>query len=215
VITATNGLVVTVEDLPAPGGVRITTTGSGGPATIVPCGLAMAISFGVGSFDMTCGSVTINVRQGGPVNVISGPTTVSIPNGVTATLDRTSSSAPTTVKNVTGGQVSVTNNGITVPVGTGTPSTTFPATITSLCKLTIDYVQSSAKYRALAAKQTATVDGLANAACKTLTSITPNLTAKQKTALINSYKTAVQALVPPGWLSQPQADTLKALANTL
>ena len=79
VITATNGLSVKVGDLPAPAGVRIATTGSGGPATIAPCGLPMTISFGAGSFDMSCGSVTITVGSGGPVNVISGPTTISIP----------------------------------------------------------------------------------------------------------------------------------------
>ena len=215
VITATNGLSVTVGDLPAPAGVRIATTGSGGPATIAPCGLPMTISFGAGSFDMACGSVTITVGSGGPVNVISGPTTISIPNGVTATLDRTGSAAPTTLTGVSGGQVNVTSGNVTVPVDAGTPATTFPVTITSLCKLTTDYITSSAKYTSVTAKQKTAIDALAKAACNILTSITPKLNAKQKSALIAAYQTAVQALVQPGWLSQPQANTLKNLANTL
>jgi hypothetical protein len=215
VITATNGLAVKIQDLPAPDGVRITTTGAGGPATIAPCGLAMTISFGAGAFDMACGSVTIKVGSDGPVKVISGPMTISIPNGVTATLDRTGPSAPTTVAGISGGQVNITIGSVTVPVAAGTPATTFPVTITSLCKLTTDSVKGSAKYTTLTTKQKAAVDALSKAACNILTSITPKLNAKQKSTLITAYKATVQALVQPGWLSQLQADTLKNLANTL
>ena len=224
VITDKGGLTVTVEDL-VPGGVRVTATGNGsGTTTVEQCGLPTATaSLNAGeTLTVVCGSATLTAGRvagtgpgDGVITVRSGSTIVSIPTGVTATLDKTSATGPTTVKNVIGGEVSVTTGGTTVKVGANTPATTFPVTTTSLCKLTRDLVQGSAKYATATLKQKAEANALATASCTILAAITPRLTAKQKANLIASYKTSVQTLVQRGWLSQPQADTLKTLATTL
>jgi hypothetical protein len=111
--------------------------------------------------------------------------------------------------------VAVTTNGATSTVGAGQTPTLHVVTIANICGLTKLDIQGSSKYRALATKQRAIVDALATAACAVLQQVTPKLTAKQKASLITAYKAAAQALVPPGWLTQAQADTIKALATTL
>jgi hypothetical protein len=92
---------------------------------------------------------------------------------------------------------------------------TIVATIPTLCKLTNQFTQASAKYLALTAKQRQVVDALDAVACQILNGITPKLNAKQKAALVASYKTAVNALVTPGWLTTSQATTLVNAANTI
>jgi len=100
---------------------------------------------------------------------------------------------------------------------TGHATTTFTVTATAadLCSLTKQFVESSAKYRALSARQQAAVDSLATAACKVLGQIVPKLNAKQKAQLANAYKTVVSTLAQTGWLTPAQAATLDQLANTL
>ena len=89
------------------------------------------------------------------------------------------------------------------------------ATIPTLCNLTNQFTQGSAKYLALTAKQRQVVDGFAAAACQVLKGITPKLTTKQKTSVVASYKTAVTALVTPGWITTTQATILTNAANTI
>ncbi len=88
-------------------------------------------------------------------------------------------------------------------------------TPTSLCELTKQYGESSAKFHALTNAQKAAVDALANALCAKLAQIVPTLTPTQTAALVSAYKAGVQALVPLGWLTQSQANELKSLADTL
>src|SRR5207244_11587754 len=100
---------------------------------------------------------------------------------------------------------------------TGVGSTSFTVSVTtgSLCLLTKKFLQDSSNYATLTASQTTFLDSAANALCQKLAAITPHLTPTQRTALLSAYKIGVQALVPPGWLTQAQATTLIGLANKL
>lgn len=88
-------------------------------------------------------------------------------------------------------------------------------TIAGLCLQTTQYVQGSTRYHALSAVQKHFIDSFAAALCQRLTAIAPRLTPAQKSGLLNAYKVGVQVLVQLGWLTQAQAMTLIALANTL
>lgn len=93
-----------------------------------------------------------------------------------------------------------------------------PATISATlgtCQLTKQFLQSSAQYQALPRALRVEADALANALCDVLAQIVPGLTSAQKAAAVNLYKLGVQALVPAGWITQSQADTLKTLADGL
>jgi hypothetical protein len=90
-----------------------------------------------------------------------------------------------------------------------------PPTPGSLCRLTKQYIQGSAKYQALPASKRAAVDKLATALCASLEACVPKLKPAQKAILVSQYKAGVAALVPLGWLTATQAATLKALADEL
>jgi len=96
-------------------------------------------------------------------------------------------------------------------------STTFSVgvTPTSLCQLTKQFVQSSTKYQALPAAARGAAGGLANGLCQKLASIIPTLRPAQKSALVSAYKLGVTAFVHAGWLTEAQANTLKAFAVRL
>jgi hypothetical protein len=175
------------------------------------CGSTLRLLPGSDLF-ATCGSIKLHVISG-TAELVFGASVVSVPSGATAKATDLGG-GNVLVQSLVGGPVSVTTNGSISTVGAGQTSAV-PATIAGVCGLTKQYVQSSTKYKNLTAKQKQAVDALATAACNFLTSITPKLTATQKAALITNYKTAVQALVQPGWLTQPQADTLKTLVSTL
>jgi Tol biopolymer transport system component len=98
---------------------------------------------------------------------------------------------------------------------TKTTSFTVKVTPTTLCVLTKGFVQGSAKYQALKPALRAAVDALATAACNQLDGIVAGLSPAKKAALVSLYKTAVGALVTPGWLTAAQATTLKNLAAAL
>jgi Tol biopolymer transport system component len=99
--------------------------------------------------------------------------------------------------------------------GSGSTSFTVNVAIGGLCQLTTQFVQSSAKYQGLSPAQKKVVDALAKALCNILDQIVPKLSPAQKQKLIQLYKAGVQALVPPGWLTQTQATTLGKLADAL
>ena len=99
--------------------------------------------------------------------------------------------------------------------GSGSTNFTINVTIGGLCHLTTKFVQSSAKYQSLSPAQKKVVDALAKALCTILDQIVPKLSPAQKQMLIRAYKAGVQALVPPGWLTQTQATTLSNLADAL
>jgi hypothetical protein len=99
----------------------------------------------------------------------------------------------------------------------GSGSTSFTVSVTggSLGQLTKQFVQGSAKYKALKQAQKQAVDAVLDGLSRTLAAIVPRLTPAQKAALVNAYKAGVQALVQPGWLTAAQATTLKTLADAL
>ena len=96
-------------------------------------------------------------------------------------------------------------------------TTTFTVSTTSatLGQLTLQFIQSSAKYAALSPAQKQVVNALANAATQILTAITPKLSPLAKAALENSYKSAVQSLVTQGWLTSGQGATLDTFVTGL
>jgi hypothetical protein len=100
-------------------------------------------------------------------------------------------------------------------IGSGSTNFKINVTIGGLCQLTTQFAQSSAKYQGLSPAQKKAVDALAKALCNIVDQIVPKLSPAQKQVLIRAYKAGVQALVPPGWLTQTQATSLGNLADAL
>ena len=101
---------------------------------------------------------------------------------------------------------------------TATGQTTFTVVGISaggLCNLTKQFVQASAKYAALNARQKAVTDWLWNAACSTIAKVSPHLNSRQKALAIALYKAAVAGLARGDWVTADQARTLVDLANGL
>ena len=100
---------------------------------------------------------------------------------------------------------------------TSSASTSFNVTVTpaSLCTLTGQFVQGSAKYQQLNALQRIVVNALVTGGCNLLTQIAPKISPSQKTTFINAYKQTVQGLAGAGWLTQPQAGALVTFAGAL
>jgi YVTN family beta-propeller protein len=98
-----------------------------------------------------------------------------------------------------------------------TAATTFTVTVDSmsLCTLTKQFVQTSAKYKTLPSAWKAEADRLATESCARLATITPLLTSSQKARAINAYTAGVDRLVTSGWLTKDQAAILKGLAVAL
>ncbi len=100
---------------------------------------------------------------------------------------------------------------------TGASSTGFSVTVTptSLGTLTAQFIQSSPKYLALTATQKAVANQIVTGLSQRLAMIIPKLTPNQKAALVTVYQQAVAALIPAGWLTATQAQTLRDLARSL
>ena len=96
-------------------------------------------------------------------------------------------------------------------------SSSFTVTVTSasLCTLTTQFVQSSAKYRKLNALSRKLVDVLVSTACNVLTNIGPRSSRRRRPSSSPRTREAVQVLVQPGWLTQSQAATLRSFAAAL
>jgi hypothetical protein len=92
-----------------------------------------------------------------------------------------------------------------------------PVTGTSLCLLTAQYVQSSARYQSLGltASQQAQVDALVNAQCDALGRIVPRLSPLQKALVGALYKAFVGALYSNSWITLGQKNTLVGMAGQL
>jgi CSLREA domain-containing protein len=100
---------------------------------------------------------------------------------------------------------------------TGTGSTSFTVVVgsQSLCTLTSQFVQGSAKYQALSAAAKKNVDAAVSAACALLNNIGPTTLPAQKAKFIKAYKDTAQAFAKAGWLTQAQATKLSTLADAL
>jgi YVTN family beta-propeller protein len=97
--------------------------------------------------------------------------------------------------------------------GAGWTSFTVAATPGSICQLTKQFLETSSHYTSAPANQRAAGDALANAACTVIDQIVPYLCPFTIELAVDAYNAAVTALVPPGWLTQAQANILHALAN--
>lgn len=84
----------------------------------------------------------------------------------------------------------------------------------SLCLLTRDDVESSAKYQALPVHARAAIDALWTRACDALAAL-PTSDARVKALAITAYKNVVTALSYAGWLTPAQAATLRQYAGML
>jgi predicted extracellular nuclease len=109
-----------------------------------------------------------------------------------------------------GGQIRDQNGAIS------TYTATVDVTVTAqvLCRLTVQYIQASAKYQALPIAARRVADALAQAACAKLAAPAP-VTAARKAAAIAAYRKAVGALVPAGWLTAAQAAALSRYAAAI
>jgi hypothetical protein len=87
-------------------------------------------------------------------------------------------------------------------------------TVQSVCNLTVTYIESSAKYKALPPLARKAIDALAHAACAKLGTL-PTPKPSQKAAEVAAYTAAVKALVSLGWLTPAQAAQLIADAKAL
>lgn len=120
-ITDNGGLTVTVANA-TPGGVTITTSGAGGPATVTACtGFTVLIAAG-SSITLTCGSITVAVATGSATIVLGGGlTTVSIPAGASAQVALTPSGSYTVAS--LAGTVTLVVDGVARTITPGPPVT--------------------------------------------------------------------------------------------
>jgi hypothetical protein len=116
-------------------------------------------------------------------------------------------------KQPTPGLVATDNAGNSSPPAQA--SFTVTVTATPLCTLTYQFVQGSAQYAQLTAKQKSNLDARAASLCTTAGKIVPKLTPAQKAALVSSYRQGVDDLVAAGWLAADQAATLKKFVAAL
>ena len=138
--------------------------------------------------------------------------------------DALSGVASSTCADVTGpawsfgtGTVSRSATATDIAGNTGAGSVSFVVGVTpgGLCAITVQFVESSAKYRALSPNQQHGADGLTNAVCQKLTEILPRLSPSQKHVMVNAYEAGVDAIVHVGYLTSAQASTLKGFADLL
>ncbi len=99
--------------------------------------------------------------------------------------------------------------------GNGTTTFTVAATPAGVCQLTTQFIEQSAKYKALPLVLQSIAGQLSAAACNAVLGITPKLPPAQAKLLIAAYTKAVAALVAQGWITTAQSQTLSKFANTL
>ena len=229
-VVAGSALVVlnATTTLSVPAGVTALLSSTGSSFSVVNQGGAVTVSTNGVITTIAAGGVPVAIDTSPPlISFAAHPATYTVDQRVviTCTASDASGIASSTCPSVVNAPASsfalglhtVSASAIDTVGNTGSASTSFSVQVTpsSLCALTFQSVQGSAKYQALPTKLRATVDALVSIACKSLNDITPKLTPKQKATLITAYKGGVQALVGPSWLSQAQATQLQALANAL
>lgn len=174
-------------------------------------------------------SVTVTVKRDGTAPTVayaSHPASYTVDKVVKldcSASDATSGlAAPCQGVNAPAYEFAVGANTVSTTVGdragnTASATTTFTVAVTpsSLCNLTRQFVEGTARYRALSKTARRVVDKLAATACKHADGCSAKLGASQKRKLVAAYKTAVSALRAPGWLTPAQADLLTRLADKL
>jgi Tol biopolymer transport system component len=205
------GLAVTLADLAAPDGVRVTVGAGTGQVTLRVCGFTVRLTAGSVA-DITCGSVRVAVAQG-EAQIVTGDglSVVTVPAGATA---RVSNEAGGSLVQNLGGAVTVLVDGVSNAVAVGAPVTVTPSAA-RLCRATIDAVRASAKYQALSRPARAGADRQVDALCTKLGTSVAKLRPAQKAALVAAYKQGLSSLVAAGWLADTQAGVLRAAADAL
>jgi hypothetical protein len=100
--------------------------------------------------------------------------------------------------------------------GNGGGSFVVQVTPASLCNLTLQLADGSAKYQGLAQKQKAAFDKTITALCTAdLTPIKPGIQPAKKAVLIAAYKAGVKLLAEGDWLTKAQAAELAGFAVAL
>ena len=124
-ITDRGGLDVTVQDVPAPDGVRVTVGPGTGQATLQACGFTVVLAAGSVA-DLTCGSVRVHTLAGAAQVVLDGGrSTVAIPAGSTGRVSNRANGGYD-VQNIKG-TVTVTTDGRTRSVREGDAVSVAPA----------------------------------------------------------------------------------------
>jgi TolB protein len=205
------GLAVTLADLAAPDGVRVTVGAGTGQVTLRVCGFTVRLTAGSVA-DVTCGSVRVAVAQG-QAQIVTGDglSVVTVPAGATA---RVSNDAGGSLVQNLGGAVTVLVDGVSSAVAAGAPVTVTPSAA-RLCRATIDAVRASAKYQALARSARSGADRQVDALCTKLGTSVAKLRPAQKAAVVAAYKQGVTTLAASGWLTDAQAGVLRAAADAL
>ena len=110
-----NGLTVEVREEPNPAGVRISASGSGGPATVDVCGIGTLQLTSGDDVVITCGSATIEVLAGS-LEAAFGPLRAALPSNTTTTVVELTPAA-FEVMNSPDSSVPITVNGVQIAPG--------------------------------------------------------------------------------------------------
>ena len=96
-----------------------------------------------------------------------------------------------------------------------TTSFTVAVSGATLGSLTVQFVQSSATYKAAPALEKLIVTSLAAVVSQFVVAIVPHLSASAQATLIADYKAGMKTLVSDGWLTSAQGATLDTLVTSL
>ena len=148
----------------------------------------------------------------------SGQTLTWSATGLPAGLSINSISGLISGTPTTAGTSSVTVRATDTTGASGSASfswTVNPISASSLCQLTLQDVQSSARYQQLPVSAQDFLDTLATAGCEQLDNIVAGLSVRQKAESLRAYDGTAELLADTGWLTHAQASSLQALAATL
>jgi hypothetical protein len=173
-------------------------------------------------------SVTIKLDQTPPVITFSGYNgAYTVDQQITITCgaaDALSGIASSICPNVSGpaytfplGPNSVTASATDYAGNMSVATAVFTVSVSpdSLCSLTRQFVQGSAKYASVTDAQRAGANQLTAAACARLATLNASLTGAQRQAAISAYEGTIDALATIGWLTDAQRTMLNTLANAL
>jgi hypothetical protein len=163
-------------------------------ATVTPAPDGGTVAFDNGDADIAgCATVPVNTNNG-----IASCQTSALPVG---------SDQISAIYSGDPNYLGSTSSALTETVIADTPQ--------NLGNLTLQYVQSSAKYQALPRAAQKLIDALANQAIASLANIVSHITPAQQAKLVAAYQQGVAGLKTQGWLTSDQASTLNGLAGNV
>ena len=154
--------------------------------------------------------------DGGTVAFDNGNATIAGCGSVSVNTTTGLASCQTSALPVGGDQISAVYSGDPNYLGSTSSALTekvIADTPQNLGNLTLQDVESSAKFQALPRAAQKLIDALANQAIAQLANITPHLNAAQLAKLVTAYKQGVAGLQSQGYLTAAQASTLDGLAD--